>query len=275
MKLIRIFGNMIVTLSFFGLIANIMSISYFIKREKKGLPNKLMICLNFTDILTSLILINFNIVSQVFSVIEFETSNDVSVLLAIVTTVTFNTVVIISGCLTFVLTLLRTIVIYNPFYRIKQMLCVSCLVFIVVVLVALMQLLTFWTSVLPDVLKAIGKSALMVASLSCCNILMSVAATIMLKKSNTGDDGQEERNHAAVTMVIISVIYFITSFPVLITLLISGDGHQTKLYKSIIYVVISSLSGLFNPLVYIFRKRLLRRYIKEQFCKLTFCCRKF
>ena len=212
--LARIFGSTIDTLSLFGLIANIIPISYFIKSEKKGFPNKLMICLNFTDLLTSLTLIISIIIKRVFNIneLESETGNGTSVLfrnVAIVAITIFDTMVLISGCLTFFITLLRTIVIYNPFYWIKQKLCVSCLVIVDVVLVTLIQALTFWTSLLPNEFKPFGQNALIVASLACCNIVMSIATIIVIKK--TGGDGHHERNYVAVTMVIISVIYSIAS----------------------------------------------------------------
>ena len=180
--------------------------SYFLRSEKNELTNNLMICLNFADILASLTSIISNFLDLVFYIYELGTGNDILVVLgniAMVTSTTFNTIVIISGCLTFVLTLLRTIVICNPFYRIKQKLCVSCLVLIVVVLATLVHLLSFWTSGLPAELKPFGINALMVSFLFCCNIVMSVATIIVLKK--TRGDGQQERNDAAVTMAIISM----------------------------------------------------------------------
>ena len=272
----RILMRITTTFTIIGFIANIISVSYFIKSERKGLPNKLMICLNFTDVLASLTLIVYDIFELVIYIHEFVTGN-VKIVpyknIELVVTATFNTACIISGCLTFGLTLLRTIVICNPFYRIKQKLCVSCLIVLLVVLVALMQILAFWTDLLPLHYREFTICGVMTAILSCCNIFMSAATIIVLKK--TRGDGQQERNHAAVTMVIISVIYFTTSFPVLITLLIPVNGSPDRIFKACIYVVLLSLSSLLNPIVYIFRKRQMRRFIKEQFHKLMSCCWKF
>ena len=133
---------------------------------------------------------------------------------------------IISGCLTFDLTLVRTIVINNPFYRIKQRLFVSGLVILVVVLITLMQVLVFWKDVLLRNVQVFNVCGLIIAILSCCNILMSAATIIVLKK--TRGDGRQERNHAVVTMVIISGIKYITriaSIPVLITILILHNDY--------------------------------------------------
>ena len=255
-------------ISLIGFLANIISINYFIKCEKSGLANKLMICLNFTDLLTSFTFIVFYSYWLVFYIHQLEAGNRDFLPLWNVrkaAIVTFTSTCIISGCLTFVLTLLRTIVIYNPFYRIKQKLFVSFLVFIVVVLVALMQILAFWTTLLPSNFRLFPIYALMTVVLSCCIIVMSAVTIIVLKK--TCGDGQQQRNHAAVTMVIISVIYFTTSFPGLVMFLIPGhDG-----YKAHTYVLTFSLSSLLNPMVYIFRKRQMHRYIKEQLRKLIFC----
>ena len=100
---------------------------------------------------------------------------------------------------------------------------------------------------------------------------MSVATVIVLKKIR--GDGQQERNHAAVTMVIISVIYFVTSFTGLFTFLISDDDDKTAYFdKGFINILLLCLSSTLNPMVYIFRKHQMRLYIKQKLYKLTCCC---
>ena len=270
-----IWNGVFVVISLIGFIANIMSVGYFIKSEKNGLPNKLMISLNFTDMLSLSISMTFSIISLVFYINEFLTGKELIsfyIKLELASIITFTTSCIISGCLTFGLTLLRTIVIYNPFYRIKQKLFVSCLVFMAVMLVTLMEALAFWTNILPERLKEYSICALMIAVLSCCNIVMSAATIIVLKK--TRGVGQQERNHAAVTMVIISVIYFITSFPVMVVFLNTRYGTNSNSfsdYEAYFSVFMFSLSCLLNPMVYFFRKHQMQRYVKEQFHKLRFC----
>ena len=116
----NIIDGMITGISLIGFPANIISISYFIKSEKNGLPNKLMICLNFTDLLTSLLFIAMSIYWLVsYNYIrKLVTVNDVSPLSSIAVKAILNIfsgTSIISGCLTFGLTLLRTIVICIPF----------------------------------------------------------------------------------------------------------------------------------------------------------------
>ena len=186
-----------------------------------------MIFLNFSDMLASLTLVTNYIY-------ELVTENDMIVPFSfrkveLVTAATFNTACISSGCLTFCLTLLRTIVIYNPFYQIKQKLFVSCLIVLLVALIALIHILAFWTDLLPLHYREFTICGVMTAILSCCNIFMSAAIIIVLKK--TRGDGQQERNHAAVTMVMISAIYFITSFPVLITLLILDNNSADRSFS--------------------------------------------
>ena len=270
----RIADGTTATLSLIGFLANIISISYFIKSEKNGLANKLMISLNFTDILSSLIFIMYCIVKHVLHIYELQAANAVSIevqnLVTLVSFAIFASTCIISGCLTFGLTLLRTIVIYDPFSQIKQKLFISCLVIVIVVFVTLIQMYISRVKILPKNLLGYIIYPFATAILSCCNILMSVATIIMLKK--TRGDGQQERNHAAVTMVIISVIYFITSFPCLFVFLISGD--DIKILRRFMYSLLLSLSSILNPMVYIFRKRQMQRYIKQQLYtyKLIFCC---
>ena len=102
--------------------------------------------------------------------------------------------------------------------------------------------------------------------------VMSAITIIVLKKTRSDTDGQQQRNHAAVTMVIISAIYFIRSFPGLVMFLIPNHAFDTMIYKIHICVLMISLTSLLNPMVYIFRKRQMQRYIKEQFHKLISLC---
>ena len=224
-----------------------------------------MITLNFTDISSSLTVLMY-IFQLVFYIYEHVTRNDASMevqkLKTRVIIVTFTGTCFISGCITFSLTLLRTIAIYDPFYRIKQKLFVSCLVAVVVIFVILVQMHIRWGYTIHTVLTAI---------LACCNILMSAAIIIVLKKKR--GDGQQERNHAAVTMVIISVIYVIINFPDLLTFLVSDDDDKTAyFYKGFINILLLCLSSTLNPIVYIFQKHQMRRYIKQKLYKLTFWC---
>ena len=78
-----------------------------------------------------------------------EVSSEVRTLVIRITISTFTFSCIISGCLTFGLTLLRTILICNPFYRIKVKLCVSGLILIGVVIVSLMQMFMHRANMLP------------------------------------------------------------------------------------------------------------------------------
>ena len=53
----KVADGTIAEFSAIGFLINIMSISYFTKSEKNELANKLMICLNFTELLTSITII--------------------------------------------------------------------------------------------------------------------------------------------------------------------------------------------------------------------------
>ena len=226
-------------------------------QESKGLPNKLMICLNFSDILSVITSITFS-----FYILFLSGDNFMVVYLLIII---LNISPIVSGCMTFAITLLRTIVVYNPFLQIRKRLFTLCLVVTIVIIILLVLILSLL--ILPMRFTIGGFT---VVILSCLNIGMSVATIIVLKKSKI--EGHRDRNYAAVTMVILSVLYFVTSFPILLTLTIPAlkDDHEIKDYH--IYLVMVNLSCLLNPLVYIYRKHQIRTFVKECFQKLK-CCR--
>ena len=242
-----------------GLVINIFSIIYFIMQERKGLPNKLMICLNFSDILSVITLITFS-----FHILFSSGGNNFTLVVYLLTLIVLNMFPIVSVCVTFAITLLRTIVVYNPFLQIRKRLFTLCLVVTIVIIILLVPILSW--------LKFPARFTLggfTVVILSCLNIGMSVATIIVLKKSKI--EGHRDRNYAAVTMVILSVLYFVTSFPMLLTLTIPALKDDDE-KKNNIYLVMVNLSCLLNPLVYIYRKHQIRTFVKECFQKLK-CCR--
>ena len=262
---IDIFLSCYIIMSVFGLVINILSMSYFVTNENKGLANKLMICLNFSDILsviTSIAYCGNNLMSTIMD--YHDETLDTALYIA------FNSFPAVSGCVTFAITLLRTIVIYNPFFQIRKRLCVFSLAFIISLVLIFLQIT--WISDFSYAYAHYMLSGIIIVSISCLNIVMSIATIIILKKSNA--EGHQERNYASVTMVIISMIYFVTSFPILIAIVIPETFyHENYNTDFMVYMVMLSVSSLLNPLVYIYRKHQIRSYAKERFLKLKGFCR--
>ena len=259
-----------VLISAIGLVPNTLSISYFIRIENQGLANKLMICLNLSDILSLITSASHSIYILMEKIIEV---NETLVGIAFIL---FNSFPVISGCITFMITLLRTIVIHNPFYHARKRVFVVSLVFMIVA--SLFVVLGFWNSSGPFFQSIFRLFGFVILGLSCINIAMSTVSIFILKKS--GIEGHQDKNYAAVTMVIISVIYFTTSLPILVVQAITVSHYSTEITEEVaskelnaflVYMMALSISCLFNPLVYIFRKRQLRNYIKSCFEKLCSC----
>ena len=244
-------------MSVVGLVINIISISYFITNENKGLANKLMICLNLSDILSVISSMAYCGDMLMSSIAHYD---DVTLDTALY--MAFTSFPTVSGCVTFAITLLRTIVIYNPFFQIRKRLCIFSLAFIISLVLIFLQIT--WNS---DYNILFRRSGIIIVSISCLNIVMSAATIIILKKSSA--EGHQGRNYAGVTMVIISMIYFVTSFPIFLAVvfpkLFYHEIYDTEL---MVYMVMLSLSSILNPLVYIYRKHQMRSYAKERFLKL-------
>ena len=263
--LLQILRSSYIVISVVGLVINILSISYFITNENKGLANKLMICLNFSDILSVITSIAYCGNSLMSTIMHYHNETlDTALYMA------FNSFPAVSGCVTFAMTLLRTIVIYNPFFQIRKKLCIFSLAFIISLLL-IFSLIT-WISEFSYTYVHYMLSGIIVVSISCLNIVMSTATIIILKKSSA--EGHQERNYAGVTMVIISMIYFVTSFPILLAVVIP-ELFYYEYYNTdfMVYMVMLSLSSLLNPLIYIYRKHQIRSYAKERFLKLKVFCR--
>ena len=252
-----------IAISTVGLIINVVSISYFIRNENRGLANKMMICLNLKDILSNLANRIYNSCYAGLPCIKIP-------FLAHTFYCALNAFAISSGCVTFAITLLRTIAIYRPFYHIRKRIFVGILVLVTVAILVLIGVLYLPTNYVP--LQLCGVATVI---LSCFNIAMSAAAIIVLRKPEIEgvEYHRQERNYAVVTMVIISFIYFITSFPILLVLVVfPGLPLYQQTYAGEIYLMMLSLSSLLNPLVCIFRKQQIQTYIKECLRKLLYCC---
>ena len=228
-----------------------------------------MICLNFSDIVSIITSIAYSaFMLMTLKNVQFYYNN-----LTLISTMymVFNSFPIVSGCVTFAITLLRTIVIYNPFFQIRKRFFTIFLVLTMVIFIILTQVIGFWMYILPYHLSEFRFSGLIVAILSCLNIVISAAAIIILKKSSI--EGHRDRNYAAVTMVIISMVYFVTSFPILLMLVVPSIKLDDEFDSLFIFMSMLSLSCLLNPLVYICRKHQIRGFAKECFQKLKCCCR--
>ena len=252
-----------IAISTVGFIINIVSISYFIRNEKRGLANIMMICLNLTDILSNFASIIFNSCYVGLPCI---------LILVEIFYYDLNAFAISSGCVTFAITQLRTMTIYRPFYHIRKRIFVGILVLVTFMMIVLIGVLYLRTSYVP--FQLCGVAAVI---LSCFNIAMSAAVIIVLRKPEIEgvEYHRQERNYAVVTMVIIliSFIYFATSFPILLVLVVfPGLPLYQQTYAGEIYLMMLSLSSLLNPLVYIFRKQQIQTYIKECLRKLLYCC---
>ena len=164
-----------------GLGANITSVTYFIKKENQGIPSKLMICLNFSDILTLLSNIACNLVYiRVFSDLWYAYIYMQDLLIVIY--IMSNSFAITSGCITFVMIVVRTTAICNPFYHIRPKLLTFGLLSMILGFISLVQIKTFWEEMPPKRLTGYKLCGILIVTLSSFNIIMSIAAIIVLKE---------------------------------------------------------------------------------------------
>ena len=199
-----------IIISLFGVAVNMILLIYLKRNDNQGLPNKLMISLHLADILTLVTNITYIIC---YSIIRFTWPISKYRALLVAIYLIFNSIAIVSGCLTFSITGLRTVAIFRLFYRIPPRRFACGLIFMITVfllsiLISIYALL-FLMFPLPRFLWRHKFCGTVIVLLSCLNILMSVVAVIILKKKskNNGNVDHERRNHAVVTIVIISILY--------------------------------------------------------------------
>ena len=161
-----------VTISAIGVGTNTMSIIYFIKKERQGLPNKPMISLNLCDILTLLMNIQCN-----FFIIRFLNLYIYSIDQYRPLYIMYNPyccLSVTSGCVTFGITLLRTIAIFKPLYHIKPKFPICGLMTMIITFSTLLVVKSLW------IRPSDKLGGILIVILPGLNIIMSISAIVAL-----------------------------------------------------------------------------------------------
>ena len=167
-----------------------------------------------------------------------------------------------SGCLTFGITLLRTIAIFKPLYHIKPKFPICGLMTMIITFSTLLVVKSLW------IRPSDKLGGILIVILSGLNIIMSISAIVALRKrSQPGRHVEGDvRKRATITIIIISAVYSCTSSFLVIVLLRYYDKPLLEtVYFFLYHMLIISLSSLLNQLVYLFRKQKIHLYIKNGF----------
>ena len=259
---------------------NIMSLTYFIRRNQSRLSKRLMVFLNCLDLLVCLwsmvsvavlILVTYEIVN--YEIIKvFNGIRD-----------TFAEATGFGTCL---LSVSRTISLVVPFYEIQgYLIVVVTVLFILYLLVSKLFInwmfdASFTLAKTIDYLTAVEISLMIIVVTVCCLIcsIKLISATPLLDKSTKSNS---RNRYGTVTIVIISIIFSLVNLCyLLITLIwfrvvafyglarpVSFTFLITKEFTNIFCI---PLNSTLNPIIYFTRKEEMRSYVRK--CKLFRLC---
>ena len=269
-----------VVLGVTGTLANAASLTYFIKKEEKGIGDKLLMLLNSIDLL---LCITATTVTCLISTHMFKSdiyyymhSRYINMILQIITLLFAIYVIMMDGTafVTCLLSVTRGIGIAFPFYQIKGKL----LVIAGIVVFIMMELSGIITTFLTENPQGIFISRIVMGSLM---ILVVVFATVvavykLTREGLQGAAGRVDTNNrkATWTVVILSTLFFVFNSILLgATVVVSvGIARKTEFDISSAFfgfLVAIPLNSAVNPIVYLVRKNDMRQFFSERLPKLS------
>ena len=259
---------------FGGAITNILSLSYFINKDRKSLASKLMILLNTTDILVcvSAFIVFILMILHGFGMLDKQ--------VLFIMAQWFQLLVGATAFSTALLSITRTISLLKPFYEIKQkVIALSIALYWIYVL--LIYFLFFRFSMWTVVIYSMAELSLFIVIVATCSVL----CVVKLRSNNNLSNTDSTRRKATVTILIISVLFCTVNTAYLVGNLYAwlvlapmvqngvtikaAELYMINLYTTFVGV---PLNSTINPLIYFARKKEMRAHICTSCLRFWCCC---
>ena len=251
-----VLGVTFLVLGTMGYILNAISLSYFIRRERNGLSNQLLILLIITDLVLC-----FTLPFLFYASDAVNNSNEYYAII--------NFLVQTSGIVTTTLSIVRAISIKNPLMNISSQ--------IVWAVIIVLYIFSFNSNVYVAVVgdKRMG-FYIGIAVFAVCMVLVSISGIYsyrLLKRVRisvsdlTLNNIVSRRHHASITILILVALFVFTNilgFVIAPSLyfLITPIFKQPSLTVMAHYMdACPAINSILNPFVYIVRKKGLRDYV--------------
>ena len=244
-----------------GTLTNTLCLSYFIKKAKKTLPTRILMLLNTFD-LAGCILVVFALTAKNYGFEMYVGENNI-LLLQCICTYCFE----ITGFMTVVLSVSRTIQLCQPFYQIDgKAIAFSFLLFAGYIITkgAIFYYL-YYDGVNYKVSVAVGL-VLMIVTVIIAN---TISAVKLLEVNELGNGMVSETSkHATVTVLILSIVFCVANSVwvgiVVGQIILDKDSLVFEMLNAIPLILVP-LNSAINPAIYFWRKRAMREYARELF----------
>ncbi|XP_063674773.1 uncharacterized protein LOC134811677 [Bolinopsis microptera] len=254
-----------------GTPANLVSLTYFFKHDRTTLGSRLLILLNSFDLVVCISAIGVNVFyflpSNASNLKTFDITENIFKVL-------FKISIQCTGFTTCLLTITRSISLVKPFYQINQFRVATALLvhaIIISVMEILVLILRLTRSVPRDIFRKAWYIVLIVELVDLILIfLLVVISNIFSVASLRKSQSIAVNNHAiakqaTITVFILSTLFCSLNLALIVILLcLSIEVSIPPTVSWIAMWLALPLNSALNPLVYIWRKEPLRRYLMDE-----------
>ena len=259
-----------------GIAANCLSLSYFVKNWEKGLGTRLLILLNFWD----LIVVLFGFTNRIL-VFRQDVQGETNAgkmsfyAFALIYTIAYDC----SGFSTCFISVTRTIKVCRPFYRLKGVWVVICFSFLLLCsflreFTCYYPIFTYTDNNITVILELKRHYPLIIligVTFCVVSVLLStlISTYWLLKRSSIKGEISENARHASVTIIILSTVFCLLNIAYIIGAVISlqvklgqiTDTPNLELFRNICFEAAYSLNSTLNPIIYLTRKIEMRQFL--------------
>jgi hypothetical protein len=259
-------------ISIVGIFANCVSLSYFIKQNKKGLGNKLLMLLNSCDLSVCVSTLTTAITHQLYlskGNKAFETGY-------LITSFFYGISFDCTGFSTCLVSVTRTIKVCQPFFLIKG--AWTSASFIAFLLFSFIRefICRYYVYIKPvnNIMNVRKYYSIIYSSGTAACTIAIVASSLLAAYWLSGKDranGRISKNnrYATVTILILSAVFFALNTVFVSAALISfcvrleviEDSHYLLAYRDSVFSLSQCLNSIINPMIYLARKQEMRKFV--------------
>ena len=257
------------SISFTGLISNVLSLSFFLLNWSKRLGEKLLALLNIFDLFVGL-------TGTIYLTLLILTSNNAHHVIKKLFQASYLTFLECTGFVTTLLTIVRTFATYFPFSkpREKYLTCFSITFFVYsaaksAVCVGLNYCIVKVYNILLLVSVFATIFVVLIANAFTMTKLLCDANEI---SSHAVSSSARQNRKATVTIFILSACFCILNllYAVVLCNFVLGKETITAMFRNTIVMTTIPLNSALNPVVYFFRKKEMRRFLSRNLSR-CFC----
>ena len=269
---IRALMTIATCVSLLGTFSNLMSLSYFFTHRSKKLGEKLIVLLNVLDFLVCLSI-------AWFYLFEFYIHNA-----PLVTTFLNSSYLVFVECTGFttaLLTVVRTIVTYRPFYNPNNKIVVASFVVFTTCVTFKGGLTIYFTHKTDEevyfkftlvyncILVGLITADLLVVFIANLLTVCELLKPDRYPKQARDPCSTKRSRHATVTIFILSVLFGVLNLLYVVMLYNYVLGRETGsvFFRNLLASSAVPLNSALNPFVYFFRKTEMRRFFCRVFCR--------